>query len=348
MLKWLFGGYIKPVTDQNGKVIPNSVAELEKIKIGGVDQWITIKGKSKDMPILLFLHGGPGSPQTGAQRKYNAELEEHYIVVNWDQRGSGKSFSKEISPESMNVNQILSDANELVHYLLRRFGQKKLFIMGQSVGAAYGLLFTSRHPELIHAFIGINQPVLRKEEEIRSYQFTLETARKNQNQKAIRQLEAIHLPENGIYRDVNHLVTQRTWLTKFNGVTYEKNAASINVNYLLSSHLTLKEKIKFMKGFQFSSTHLWNEITSLNFFELVPEVKVPVYFIAGKHDRIVFMDLVQEYYRFLKAPKKELIVFDKSGHLACFEENVAFNLLMVKVKIENYPLDRRESIAANE
>ncbi|MCM3767680.1 alpha/beta fold hydrolase [Neobacillus niacini] len=101
MLKRLIGGYVSPYRDKQGKLVPTSVSILEKVKLGGVEQWITIRGRNKELPILLFLHGGPGSPQTGAQQKYNRDLEDHYLVVNWDQRGSGKSFSPEVTAETM-------------------------------------------------------------------------------------------------------------------------------------------------------------------------------------------------------------------------------------------------------
>lgn len=329
MLKRLIGGFVPSYKDKQGLEVPDSVSTLEKLNLGGVDQWITIRGKNRDLPLLLFLHGGPGSPQTGAQMKYNSLLEEHFLVVNWDQRGSGKSYSSNIKPESMNINQLLNDAHELVVYLLSRFERKKLFLMGHSVGAAYGLLFTQKYPEQIYAYVGINQPIHRQEEEKRSYRFALEAAQRNKNTKAIKELEEIGYPTNGVYRKIEDMVVQRKWLTKFKGVTYKKSGALINLSYMLSSHLTFKEKTTFMKGFGFSSTNLWDEVTSLDFFKLVPEVKVPVFLIAGSYDRIVFPELVEDYYEYVNANYKKLILFEESGHMACFEEPEKFNNLLI-------------------
>ncbi|MFS0862963.1 alpha/beta fold hydrolase [Fredinandcohnia sp. 179-A 10B2 NHS] len=332
MIKQVIGGYLPRFLDKEGHIIENSISKIEKINLGGVDQWITVRGKHKDLPLLLFLHGGPGSPQTGAQRKYLAELEEKFVVVNWDQRGSGKSYSSRVSPESMNVNQIVADAYELSQYLLAQFYKRKLYIMGQSVGAAYGLLFVHRYPEIVNAYIGINQPIHREEEEKRSYEYAYEMAKRKGNRKAQRELKKIGPPSNGVYQKIEDMVLQRKWLTKFNGVTYKMNAALVNLSYIMSTHLTLKEKVSFMKGFGFSSKNLWDEITALNFFELVPEVKVPVFLIAGQHDRIVFPELIEEYYLFLKAEYKQLVIFEESGHYACFEEKEKFiDLLINKV-----------------
>lgn len=344
MLKRLIGGYVSPYRDKQGKLVPTSVSILEKVKLGGVEQWITIRGRNKELPILLFLHGGPGSPQTGAQQKYNRELEDHYLVVNWDQRGSGKSFSPEVTAETMNLNQMLGDAHELVHYLMMKFQQTKIFLMGQSIGSLYGLLFANRHPDLLHAFVAINPPINRSVEEQRSYEFALDTAKNKGIKKAIQELEGVGFPAGGVYKKIDDMVIQRKWLTKFNGVSFKKNAAFINMHYLMSHHLTFKEKCSFMKGFGFSATNLWNELTSINFFTLVPELKVPVFFIAGRHDRIIPIDLVEQYVDFVEAPEKDLVILEESGHLAIFEEPEKFNDVLIKQVLPLYsqtPQERR-------
>lgn len=328
MLRKLRGGFMPPYRDEHGKKVPGSHSELKKLMLGGAEQWITIRGKSRELPILLFLHGGPGSPQIGALAKYNRALEDHYLVVHWDQRGSGKSFSPPLSADSMTIPQLLTDLYELVVYLKKEYGKEKIFLAGQSCGAAIGLLFIKKHPELVHAYVGINQPVFRAEEERRSYDFVLQTAKEKMDVKAYKRLEDIGRPEKGTYNSINDMVTQRKYVTKYRGVAHKKNAALINMNYLLSPHLHFKEKLLFMKRFGFSSTHLWDEFTALNFFQLVPAVEVPIYIIAGLHDQIVPFDLVEKYYKELAAPFKQLIVFEESAHLACFEEAGRFNEIM--------------------
>ncbi|RUL55625.1 alpha/beta fold hydrolase [Lysinibacillus antri] len=335
MLKKLVGGYMPAFKDKSGNKVSGAISKMEKLTLGGINQWITISGRSDDLPILLFLHGGPGSPQTGAQRKFNKELEDYYLVVNWDQRGAGKSFSQAIAPESMNMNQLLNDAHELVRYLLKRYNKNKIFLMGHSFGAALGLLFAHKYPELLYAYVGINQPIHRTEEK-RSYQYALEAAEKKKNSKAIKELKSIGFPINGVYRKIEDMVIQRKWLTKFNGVTFEKNALFVNMNYMLSPHFTLIEKLTFMKRFGFSSTHLWDEFISLNFFNVVPTLNVPVFLLAGKHDRIVFADLIEQYYEFVKAADRHYILLTKSGHLACFEEEEKFNEIMIKQVLPYY------------
>lgn len=301
---------------------------LQSLMLGGERQWYTARGAKADLPVLLFLHGGPGSPQTGAQHKYNRELEDHFIVVNWDQRGAGKSYRPGIDPATMNVNQLLNDARELLLHILGQFGRKKAYVMGHSMGALMGLQLVHKYPELVTAYIGINQPVNRIEEEEKTHRFVLEESERRKHRKAISAMSGMPFPVRGSFRSSSDLVTQRTWLTKFGGVTYRKNAVFFNLSYIFSSHLTWGERTRFMKGFAFSSETLWNELNSTNLQEIVRAVKVPVYFVIGKHDKISHATAA-EYIEVLDAPYKELAVFEESGHFACFEEAERFNRFMI-------------------
>ncbi|MCM3442924.1 alpha/beta fold hydrolase [Metabacillus halosaccharovorans] len=308
---------------------------MEKVTLGNVEQWYIARGSSIENPILLFFHGGPGSPQTGAQHKYNRELENYFLVVNWDQRGCGKSYNKNVDPQTMNVQQLLSDAYELVQHLLERFNQKKVYIMGHSMGALIGVLFAEKYPEVISAYVGINQPINRPLEEEISYKFTFDYATKVNDKKAIVELEQIGAPNNGSYKSIDGLVKQRTYLTKIGGVTYKKNAMFINMHYLLSSHFNMRDRLNFFKGFSFTSQHLWEELCSYNIAESIYELDVPVYFVMGRHDKIVH-DLVETFYQKVKAPRKNILILENSGHMACFEEPDVFNSFMInKVLKEN-------------
>src|SRR5690625_153367 len=127
----MFKSRTPPIRDNKGRILKNSIASLEPVRIGGIRQWVLMRGADKNNPLLLFLHGRPGSGQIGFIRKYEQELEKHFIVVNWDQRGAGKSGRK-IDPSTMNLAQFVEDTHELITYLLSRFGQEQLFLTGHS------------------------------------------------------------------------------------------------------------------------------------------------------------------------------------------------------------------------
>lgn len=324
--------YTPRIRSNDGSRPPKSIACIEKFNLGGLEQWVVIRGHDSENPLLLFFHGGPGASQTGSQRRYLAALEEKYTVVNWDYRGAGKNYQPGIPPETMTFGHLLNDAHELALQLLHKFGQRKLFIMGHSFGALFGLRFVSAYPELMHAYVGINQPTDRAEEERLSYEWVLREAKKQGLNKAVADLKRIETPKDGLYKTMDDFVVQRKLLTKLGGVAYRNSPTRINViSNLFTPELSWKERIRFPQGFSFSNQHLWAEFVGHNLFEQIREVHVPVYFVAGAHDRICH-DLILSYAKQLRAPSTTVDVFEQSGHLACFEEPERFiELMMVGV-----------------
>ena len=165
-MKALLGGYTAEIKTENG------IAEMKKLSINGTEQWVVMRGENRNHPILFHFHGGPGGSQTGDFRKYLSDLEKDFVVINWDQRGTGKSFYPNIPRETMNMDQLVEDAKEVISYVLHRFQQNKVFLTGQSFGSVLGMLFIDKYPELVQAYFGINQVVCRREEELACYETT--------------------------------------------------------------------------------------------------------------------------------------------------------------------------------
>ena len=325
------------IKDKEGKIKPNSVASLEKVPIGGIDQWIIIRGHDKVNPILLFLHGGPGSIEGPFAYKFQRDLEEHFIVVNWDQRGAGKSYSKKIPKESMTIEQFILDAYELIQLLLNRFNQKKLFLVGHSWGSILGTLVVSRYPEFIHAYVGIGQVVNILDNEKISYQYTIDQAKERGNKKALKQLKKLEpYPEKDI-NDTKALRKQRKWLLKFNGVMHNGTSWWPYIKIALASpEYSLKDMIKFIGGLKFSIETMWAQMFEIDLPKQIAELKVPVYICMGRYDYNTPFELAEQYFNQLKAPKKEYIWFENSGHLLNTEESEKFNeILIKKVLLEN-------------
>ncbi|RXT07118.1 alpha/beta fold hydrolase [Ammoniphilus sp. CFH 90114] len=325
-MRSLIGGFTTEIKTEKG------IAEMKKLNINGTEQWVVMRGQDRTSPILFHLHGGPGGSQTGNFRKYLSDLEKDFVVINWDQRGAGKSYHPNIPQETMNMNQLVEDAKEVISYALHRFQQKQVFLTGQSFGSVLGMLLLHRYPEFVQAYIGINQVVYRAEEELACYETTLQIAKERGDKKAIEDLTTMGRPINGSYQNTKDLVRQRGLITKYKGVSYKKSTHLIQFASIFCSELTFKEKINFMKGFTFSIDTLWEEWSSMNLREKIIEVHVPIYFIAGKHDRLVPLESTSQYFEILKAPKKELVIFEESGHLACFEEPGKFCELLKTIK----------------
>ena len=314
---------------------PNSIASLEKVKLGGVNQWILIRGYDKTSPVLLYVHGGPGDPEMPGAHIFGNELEKHYVVVHWDQRGAGKSYHSNIPKSSMNVSQFVSDAHQLVLYLQKRFGVKKVYLIGHSWGSLLGILTVSKYPELFYAYVGMGQAVYVEQGEAISYQFVLEQARKQKDRGAIQALEKIGPPP---YKNFSGTGTERQYLRKFRGLIYDpKKSKKLYIHMLQAPEYSIWDFLKYVAGEGYSTINMWNEVLTYNLFKQVPKMEVPVYFFEGRHDYCTPWPLVEQYYQFLDAPKgKTLVWFDNSAHAPCLEEPEKFNQAMVKVLEETY------------
>jgi pimeloyl-ACP methyl ester carboxylesterase len=309
------------------------IASCRNIEIGGIKQWIFIKGKTIKSPILLFLHGGPGDAEWPLVRIFNSQLENYFTIVYWEQRGAGKSFID--STPNMNIDQFIFDTKELVDYIKKELDQKRVFVFGHSWGSLLGMLTVQKYPNLFESFIGVGQFVSGKENEAISYQFTKDCAKRKKNKKAISQLERINYPHpyGTIDPDgkwFNDLLIQREWLFRFEGCIYgERRRLKWAIPYLITPEYSWFDFIKYLKGNHFSLKAMWPQIVKYNLFEQIPEIPIPCYFLIGQHDYNTPYELANKYYQYIKAPKKELIWFEHSAHCPMYEEPRKFNDLLV-------------------
>jgi pimeloyl-ACP methyl ester carboxylesterase len=319
------------IKDQHGKVVLNSIAEIERIRIGGINQYLMIRGNNIKNPVILFVHGGPGQSEIGYIRQSQKELEEKFVVVRWDQRGSGLSASKDIPKESLNINILVSDTNEITEYLIKRFNQPKILIAGHSWGTIIATNAVKNTPEKYLAYIGVGQFVDAKEGEKISYDYTTSEAKKQNNMKVINKLEKIGPPP---YTADDFLI--RAQCLSMLGCVF-KTDPTINMGktLMLSPEYTLLTKLSYMKNALASSKILAPEILQVKFLEDIKEFKVPVYFLMGKYDYHTPTAMVEKFYNQLQAPKKDLILFEKSAHVPQLEENEKFNKTLIRILEEN-------------
>lgn len=331
-----------PITGADGSPLPGSIAEMTNIRIGGTGQFVLIRGISTNNPVLLFLHGGPGSVETPMVRSYNGELEKRFIVVNWDQRGAGKSFRFFLPKETMTVDQLVADTRDLSRYLSNRFGKKKIFLVGHSWGSFLGMLTASRYPELYRAFVGVGQLVSPYENEKESYRFVLSNAAAMNDTNALRELGELDRPFPYLTIDTEgtwfrKIKKEREYVLQYGGEIYGQNDYDIYYTaFSRSPEYSLPDLFLFWTGVPFSFKNIFPGTFRMDLSKEAPELKVPVYFFLGKHDRVTPSTLAKDYFRKLKAPKKELVWFEQSAHNPPYEESGKFNRLMVqKVLGEN-------------
>jgi pimeloyl-ACP methyl ester carboxylesterase len=328
---WLIPAYTSPIKDANGQIMKGSIAALEKIKLGNTEQWILVRGMDTTKPIILFLHGGPGSAAMCLYKKYTAELEKHFVVVLWDQRGAGKSFAANMPYSDMVINQFVSEACELTEKLCQRFNQKKIFLVGHSWGSAIGVLAVQKRPDLYHAYVGMGQIANMQKNELISYEWTLEQAKNAQDEDVVKTLvEMGKPPYTGDWQ--KKLMKQRQYLGKYGGELYgsSKGAIPLVLKRLTgATEYTLVDKVNYLRGTLKSTQLMWQELMTVNLEEQAPHLKVPIYFALGKHDYEVPFMLAEHYFNLLEAPSKELIWFENSAHFPIVEEAEKFNDLLI-------------------
>ncbi len=319
-----------PFRDSAGQIIEGSIASLEKIELGSYKQTVLIRGKNINNPILLYLHGGPGSSELPLVRHFNSALEDHYIVVLWDQRGAGKSYSLFLDAKTLTIDQMLKDTYELVNILRKRFNKKKIYLVGHSWGSVLGLTTVHMHPDLFYAYIGIGQAIDFMEGERISLRYAIDMAKEQNNTKALKQLEK--LKDYPVINDhwMSDVITERKWLGEFGGVMYGKKGMQDLFFIPRPPEFTLFDFVPFILGNFRSLKSLWPQIVQYgDFRKLAPELKLPVYFVTGRHDYNVPFTLTAEYYQKVIAPKKTMVWFERSAHMPNFEEPDKFNDFMI-------------------
>jgi len=314
---------------------PNGIESLESVEIGGVEQTIYLRGHDRNNPVMLFVHGGPGVPETGVARTFGLRLEEHFVVVHWDQRGAGNSCSPDVPDESLRLEQYLSDTAELVNLLRSRFGVEKIYLVGHSWGSILGVLIAERHPELFHAYVGMGQVVNMKRGEDISYRFVLDRAQAEGNEKALEELASIHPP----YANTQELLAQRAWLSHYHGDVYGGGGTSELVRGILfSPEYSIGKKLSFYGCAINSVDQAWSDVQKIDFIRDVPRLDLPVYFFAGRHDYNTPFELVEEFSRTLEAPHNEIVWFENSAHNPNLEEPDRYQeILIQKVLPETLP-----------
>lgn len=324
---YLTPGSTPPITDAQGQPLAGSIASLEKMELGDVEQWILIRGEDTTNPIILFLHGGPGASEMVFEQKYMTELEKQFVVVMWDQRGAGKSHSAVTPNTAMNISQFVSDTHELTERLCNRFNQERIYLAGHSWGSIVGVLTVQKYPDLYYAYIGIGQVVNMQENERLSYEWILQQAEQAGNMEDVNKLKDIGMPPyTGDW--MTKLTAQRKLLSKYGGEVYgstEGMQGLVMESMEYADEYTFLDQFNYPRGLLDSMCLLWPEIMTVDLIQQAPTLEVPVYFMMGQHDYVTPYVLVEQYYEILTAPSKELISFENSAHIPNVEEVDKFN-----------------------
>ena len=313
-----------PIVDEAGDTPSNSIAELTELELNGRKQWVSLRGWDKDKPVLLFLAGGPGGTQLAAARYELAELEKHFVVVNWDQPGSCKSYYAE-KTQNITVETYIQDGYALTEYLKERFSKEKIYLIGESWGSALGVFLVDRYPESYHALIGTGQMIDFAETERMNYTTALKVAKSNGDTDIIKKLKV-----NGEPPYYGKDVTWKSAIYLNYLSAYMANKPDIhNPGYntfrdMGSSEYGLLDKINFFRGLVNTFNDVYQQLYRIDLRRDYTKLDVPVYFFLGRHDVNAPTVLVEEYEEVLEAPDKGIVWFEHSGHSPWINEREKF------------------------
>jgi pimeloyl-ACP methyl ester carboxylesterase len=306
-----------PITDDDSQPLPNSIATLEQVTLGGSKQWITIRGHDVNNPVLLYLGiGGPGAGGFPANAMMFRALEEHFVVVNWDQPGTGKSYGA--APiATLTVDRFVADAHELTELLRSRFQQEKIYVFGLSWGTILGTKLVQQYPELFYAYVGNGQMVNTTENDRLGYQLALQLADKWNEGRTFDTLRRNGPPPyDGPGMALKYAA--------YNNVLFRSmDSPTLDLVLLLVPQFApeygLVDRVNFARGLAESFPVIYPQLRELDFTTQAAQMAVPMYFLVGRQDVNAMASLVERYYEALQAPHKELIWL-ASGHGATPEE----------------------------
>lgn len=313
------------------------IASLERVQLGGVEQSILIRGQNRGNPLVLVLHGGPGVPDMPFEF-VNAALEQNCTVVQWDQRGAGKSYSDDLPPDALTVEKIVADAEQLIDQLRPRFHQSQVVLVGHSTGTVIGVLLAQRRPETIRAYVGISQVADLPASEKILYDFALRAAHSANDRKATTGLEKIGPPP---FPSPHEIQVSQKWVNHFAPDPYGALGLERIKLTWISPAYSLLDLWRLTRGAEFSFKTLWRQFFALNLFQRAPRLEVPVFFLLGRDDHVVTAQVAERYFQALDAPRgKELIWFEHSAHWPQLQEPEKFRRVLIERVLASTPASR--------
>ena len=321
-LVWMnSSGRPKPFLDSRGNPLAGSISEKIFVDINGTKQGMFIKGKRRNAPVLLYLHGG--MPDYFLTDKYPTGLDELFTVVWWEQRGSGISYDSGLDRSAMTVDTMMNDVITVADYLRQRFRQDRIYLMGHSGGTFLGIKVAATHPELFRAYIGVSQISRQKVSEKLAYDYMVRRFAAEGNADMVGKLRESPVTLTGQIPD-SYLKIRDEAMHEL-GIGTMRNMRNVFTGLFIPSLLfdeySLGEKYRLWAGKSHAGVSvIWNDIISTDLSEEITSLDIPVYFLHGRYDYTCSFALAEEFFRKIEAPVKGFYVFEKSAHCPLFEE----------------------------
>lgn len=309
------------VTGINRIVTPNGVQETFEVTLGGARQVVNVRGASRTNPMIVFVHGGPGAVEMPFSWTFQRPWEDFFTVVQWDQRGAGRSFPlndpKELAP-TLTIDRYRDDTIELIELLRRKYGKRKVILIGHSWGSVIGLSTAAKRPDLLHAYVGMGQYIDPVGGERASFDWTFAKARKAGNAQAIRELNAL-LPYPGAF-EIERIDAERKWAVHYGALFAGRSDGQFYFDAArLSPEYLPEDRKAWGDGSAYTVKIVEPQLAAVE-FKTLHRLDCPVIMFVGRHDWLVPSTITAEWLDRLTAPKKTTIWFENSAHMMMVEE----------------------------
>lgn len=298
----------------------NSISWLGQTEINGTRHGIMIRGADASNPIIIFVHGGPGSSEIPYVRKYQKELEQHFTIVHYDQRGSGKSYHFFEDYSNLTTDLLVDDLLALTDYITAKLGQEKALLIGHSFGTYIGMKAAAKSPDRFYAYIGIGQVADTVRSERDSLEYTIEQAKIAGNEKDVKRLELLR---NAI--EQGEAYTPRNLVRKYGGASrLIDDNRDYAFGFLVNPEYNGLDVIRYFRGISVSQDLLLEEEAKNSLPRIVKKLEIPAYFVMGTYDYMTSVKAAKDYFDVLEAPVKDFVIFERSAHYPQFEEKEKF------------------------
>ncbi len=311
---------IAPFSGGTDGVTTNSIAVAERWPINGVDQAVVIRGSDVSNPVLIWV--GDLECETPVLRHYNAELENHFVVVYWCQRYSGQSLDPFSAPPArLTIAQYVADLGVLVERVCARFHKDRVALVAHSSGTIFGLLYAQRHPEHVAAYVGVGQVVNPAESLKRAFRFALGEAHARNDAQALAELTQLGAPPYG----AGGSAILRKWVIAFGGAFHANlSYGKLALISVFSGDSNWRDAFAFLRGGDYTAA-IEPEMNALQLDKGDLKFDVPIFLLMGRYDHRTDSALAHDYFDSIKAPRKAFVWFNHSAHSPPFEEPDAFN-----------------------
>jgi pimeloyl-ACP methyl ester carboxylesterase len=334
------------IADMQRIVTPHGVQSVERVTLGGMEQWISIRGNDRRQPLLIYVHGGPGASELGRSWPYQRGWEEFFTVVQWDQRGTGKTLrhnGEAATAPTLTRARMGQDLGELIALLRERFGQQRVVLLGHSWGNTIALDAAMAHPEWISAYIGVGPLLEMRKSEADLYARLLAIAAQRNDATALEELRSVApYPGDGVL-STDKLALVRKWVGLYGGLAaYRDNANFYFRAARLSPDYAIEDREAIDAGGALSVGTLIETLSEAD-LSSIRATPFPVFMFVGRHDLTTPPQITADWLDALDAPTKKLVWFEHSAHLAPHEEPGRFLLALVQdvLPIAQRDKDRR-------